>query len=67
MTRLNPGKSVYGADPDGNEFEVMWMPPHADWGILECAAPVDVPDLQAEPARWSGVRTAGRVLAEEGS
>ena len=25
-------KSVYGADPDGNEFEIMWMLPRDAWG-----------------------------------
>lgn len=25
-------KSLYGADPDGNEFEVMWMLPRSAWG-----------------------------------
>lgn len=24
--------SLYGADPDGNEFEVMWTRPREDWG-----------------------------------
>jgi catechol-2,3-dioxygenase len=57
--------SVYGADPDGNEFEVMWMLPRADWGVYENAAPIDVLDLQAELKRWSGVRTAGRVVADD--
>ncbi|GAB2586385.1 glyoxalase [Paractinoplanes abujensis] len=52
-------KSVYGADPDGNEFEIMWMLPRADWGEYENAAPVDRLDLAAEVARWSGVSTAG--------
>jgi catechol-2,3-dioxygenase len=51
-------KSVYGADPDGNEFEVMWMLPRASWGEYENAAPVDRLDLAAEVARWSGVGTA---------
>ena len=51
-------KSVYGADPDGNEFEVMWMLPRQEWGEYEGAAPVDVLDLDAELRRWSGVRTA---------
>ncbi|MFJ9390038.1 VOC family protein [Nocardioides sp. NPDC101246] len=51
-------KSVYGADPDGNEFEVMWMLPRADWGDFENAAPVDRLDLAKDVARWSGVRTA---------
>jgi len=53
-------KSVYGADPDGNEFEIMWMLPRQDWGDYESAAPVDHLDLPAEIARWSGVRTAGK-------
>jgi catechol-2,3-dioxygenase len=57
-------KSVYGADPDGNEFEVMWMLPRADWGAHENAAPVDTLYLDQELRRWSGVRTAGRVVAE---
>lgn len=52
-------KSVYGADPDGNEFEIMWMLPREDWGVYEAAAVVERLDLDAELARWSGVRTAG--------
>ena len=55
-------KSVYGVDPDGNEFEVMWMLPREDWGEYENAAPVDRLDLGAEVARWSGVGTAGRLV-----
>ena len=55
-------KSVYGADPDGNEFEIMWMLPREDWGDYEHAAPIDALDLSAEVSRWSGVGTAGRVL-----
>lgn len=58
-------KSIYGADPDGNEFEIMWMLPRGDWGEYEHAAPVDRLDLDAEVARWSGVRTAGRIVTEE--
>jgi catechol-2,3-dioxygenase len=57
-------KSVYGADPDGNEFEIMWMLPRADWGEYENTAPVDRLDLEAEVARWSGVRTAGRIVEQ---
>ena len=52
-------KSVYGADPDGNEFEIMWMLPREEWGPYENAAPVDHLDLAAEVDRWSGVPTAG--------
>ena len=55
-------KSVYGIDPDGNEFEVMWMLPREEWGAYENAAPVDRLDLGAEVERWSGVGTAGRLL-----
>ena len=57
-------KSLYGADPDGNEFEVMWMLPREDWGVYETAAPIDGLDLAAEVARWSGVHTAGRITPE---
>ena len=56
-------KSLYAADPDGNELEVMWMLPREAWGEYENAAPVDRLDLQAELARWSGVRTAGQLVS----
>lgn len=58
-------KSVYGADPDGNEFEIMWMLPREAWGRYEHEAPVDHLDLAAELERWSGRRTAGRVVAAD--
>ena len=51
-------KSLYGADPDGNEFEIMWMLPRAQWGDYESSAPVEALDLPAELSRWSGVSTA---------
>ena len=54
-------KSIYGADPDGNEFEVMWMLPREEWGAYENTAPIDHLDLEGEVQRWSGVRTAGRI------
>ena len=44
-------KSIYGHDPDGNEFEVMWMVPRAEWGDHEHDAPVAPLDLDAEIAR----------------
>lgn len=56
-------KSIYGADPDGNEFEVMWMLPRDDWGAYADAAPIERLDLDAELRRWSGVGTAGRLVA----
>jgi catechol-2,3-dioxygenase len=54
-------KSVYGADPDGNEFELMWLLPRDGWGPYEASAPIDHLDLDDELRRWSGVRTAGPV------
>jgi len=58
-------KSLYGKDPDGNEFEVMWMLPKAHWGDYEHAAPVDRLDLSAEVRRWAGVRTAAELAPVE--
>jgi catechol-2,3-dioxygenase len=51
-------KSLYGADPDGNEFEIMWLLPREDWRGYESSAPADRLDLPAELSRWSGVSTA---------
>jgi catechol-2,3-dioxygenase len=44
-------KSLYGHDPDGNEFEIMWMLPRDQWGEHEHGAPVAPLDLDAEVAR----------------
>ena len=44
-------KSLYGRDPDGNEFEIMWMLPRAEWGEYEHSAPVAPLDIEAEVAR----------------
>lgn len=54
--------SLYGADPDGNQFEVMWMLPRSAWGEYETKAVVEPLDLAAEIVRWSGVPT----VAESG-
>ena len=58
-------KSIYGADPDGNEFEVMWMLPREEWGAYENSAPIDALDIRAEVERWSGLRTAGKIVTED--
>ncbi len=50
-------KSIYGHDPDGIEFEVMWMVPATDWGQYAVDAVVEPLDLNAELARWSGIST----------
>lgn len=41
-------KSVYGADPDGNEFEIMVLLPRQEWGTYEHGAPVMPLDWQKE-------------------
>lgn len=51
-------KSVYGADPDGIEFEVMWLLPRDAWGEHESKAVVEYLDLPSEVTRWSGVATS---------
>jgi catechol-2,3-dioxygenase len=60
-------KSIYGHDPDGNEFEIMWMLPKASWGDFVNAAPVDRLDLAAEIKQWSGIRTAAELVPLESS
>jgi catechol-2,3-dioxygenase len=46
-------KSLYGKDPDGNEFEVLWTVPRESWGELEHEAVVRPLDLDRELATWS--------------
>ena len=58
-------KSIYGHDPDGNEFEIMWMLPKASWGDFANAAPVERLDLAAEIKQWSGIRTAAELVPPE--
>ena len=50
-------KSLYGRDPDGNEFEVMWSVPREAWGEYADQATVLPLDLEAELQRW-GAGTA---------
>ena len=45
-------KSLYGADPDGNEFEIMWQVPADSWGEYAEHAVVQPLNLEAEIARW---------------
>lgn len=57
-------KSVYGADPDGNQFEVMWMLPRAQWGEYESSAVVERLDIATELSRWSGIGTANENIRQ---
>src|SRR5215467_6355524 len=41
-------KSLYGKDPDGNQFEVMWLVPREDWGEHEHSAQTSHLDLRRE-------------------
>ena len=50
-------KSLYGRDPDGNEFEVMWQVPREAWGDFADQATVMPLDLDAEVARWGSGAT----------
>jgi catechol-2,3-dioxygenase len=45
-------KSLYGRDPDGNQFEVMWAVPADAWGEYADSAVVLPLDLEAEVTRW---------------
>ena len=45
-------KSLYGRDPDGNEFEVMWQVPREAWGEFADQATVMPLDLDRELQRW---------------
>jgi catechol-2,3-dioxygenase len=60
-------KSIYAHDPDGNEFEVMWMLPKASWGDYADAAPVDALDLANEVRTWGGTRTAAELVPVDAS
>ena len=45
-------KSLYGADPDGNEFEIMWMVPREQWGEHDRRAIVAPLHMEREVARY---------------
>ena len=44
--------SLYGVDPDGNEFEIMWTLPREAWGEYANRGVVMALDLDAEIERW---------------
>ena len=46
-------KSLYAQDPDGLEFEVMWLVPPDRWGAEEHEAIVRPLDLEAERVRFA--------------
>jgi catechol-2,3-dioxygenase len=52
-------KSLYGKDPDGIEFEVMWLVPREHWGDYDKNAITRRLDLQRELDRFGAAATAG--------
>ncbi len=46
-------KSLYGHDPDGIEFEVLWLVPREQWGEYERSAVTQPLSLQRELERFS--------------
>jgi catechol-2,3-dioxygenase len=51
-------KSLYARDPDGLEFEVMWLVPPEHWGESEHAAIIDPLDIAAERERFGALGLA---------
>ncbi len=48
-------KSLYAKDPDGIEFEVMWLVPPEHWGDAENQAIIDPLDIEAEQRHFAGL------------
>jgi catechol-2,3-dioxygenase len=49
-------KSLYAKDPDGIEFEVMWLVPADRWGDEEHQAIVRPLDIDADRARYADLQ-----------
>jgi catechol 2,3-dioxygenase-like lactoylglutathione lyase family enzyme len=49
-------KSLYAHDPDGIEFEVMWLVPPDEWGEAEHQAIVQPLDIAGDAQRFGGDR-----------
>jgi catechol-2,3-dioxygenase len=48
-------KSLYAVDPDGLEFEVMWLVPQEHWGAAENQAIIEPLDIAVEQQRFARV------------
>jgi catechol-2,3-dioxygenase len=57
-------KSLYCRDPDGLEFEVMWLNPPENWGAQEHDAIVEPLDLPGARARYGGTTSVFADAAE---
>lgn len=52
-------KSLYARDPDGLEFEVMWLVPPDQWGDEANEAIVRPLDIEADKVRYAGQGSGG--------
>ena len=55
MSDHGTNKSLYAKDPDGLEFEVMWLVPAEHWGDAEHEAIIDPLDIGKEIDRFAKV------------
>jgi catechol-2,3-dioxygenase len=55
-------KSLYAKDPDGLEFEVMWLVPPEQWGAEEHEAIIRPLDLAGDIGRFGGARSSASRL-----
>ena len=60
MSDHGVSKSLYGADPDGIEFEIMWRVPREAWGDYEHQATTMPLDLKRELERF-GSKAASKA------
>jgi catechol-2,3-dioxygenase len=49
-------KSLFGLDPDGNRFEVLWAVPREHWGDADELGLARRLDIEAELAKWGSHR-----------
>lgn len=49
---MRASKSLYAKDPDGLEFEVMWLTPSETWGSEADDAIIRPLDIEAELSRF---------------
>ena len=54
-------KSLYGKDPDGLEFELVWIVPAAfiDQVAIDASKSIEPLDLKREKARYGGTTRGG--------
>ncbi len=49
--------SIYGYDPNGIDFEIMWMLPYSDWGTYTNRAVVEHLNLDEALKKWPDTNT----------